>query len=101
MVLQEQYFRNGLGEKESLRDLVNLKVGDQHYKAVFEDLNDSRSPAEISALNEWRDLKKILREFKSVSLKNGITPVLVYVPVAAHIYAEYTTNESSKNWLKI
>src|SRR5262249_39340954 len=36
-----------------------------------------------------------------VSEQNAIKPIIMYIPSTAHIYAQYSTEESGENWLKI
>lgn len=100
LVLRQQYFRFLRTAPEIRRELVDLKLGERRLKAIFGDPNDERSPEEILALSEFGELEKILKEFKEISVQHQVIPLLVYIPVTAHIYAEYMTEQSGPNWLK-
>jgi SGNH hydrolase-like domain, acetyltransferase AlgX len=50
---------------------------------------------------EWQALEQILQDFITICLENHVTPIIVYIPMAAHIYAQYSTEESGVNWLTI
>jgi hypothetical protein len=83
-------------------DVAFLDLGSgRQYKALLYHLNDPQAPDEILQTQEWRELRKILLNFKDISLKNHIMPIIVYFPTAAHIYASYSTNQSGRNWRAI
>jgi PAS domain S-box-containing protein len=70
-------------------------------KMVFLDRHLATSPDDRLRSPEWRALEKILVEFKAVSEQNHIVPLLLYIPGASEIYAEYSTRESGANWLRV
>ncbi len=100
LTLRQQYLRFQEPPPEVRKDLVDIKLGGRRLKAIFGDLNDERPPEEIAASGEFQELEKILKEFKEITLQHQILPFLVYIPVTAHVYAEYTTEASDENWLK-
>jgi hypothetical protein len=93
--------RLGLGTGGVHPDLVVLNLGAEKQKAVFYYKNDARSSEEMLQSAEWKALGDILAEFKAVAEANGIAPLVLYIPAAAHVYADLTTKESGANWLKI
>ncbi len=83
-------------------DLAVLRLPNgETEKMVFIDTHDTLSTDEILRTESWEDLKRILLEFKKVSAENGIVPVVLYIPMAASIYAEFSTAESGENWRRI
>lgn len=49
----------------------------------------------------WRVFEKILLDFKQISERNQIVPLLAYIPFSTEVYAEYSTRESGGNWLSL
>jgi hypothetical protein len=43
----------------------------------------------------------LLAEFRDLCLANNIVPIILYVPTATHIYADYSTEESGSHWLSL
>jgi PAS domain S-box-containing protein len=83
-------------------ELAVLKLGDSEtYKIRFVEQLDTRSPKEMLASEEWRQLKTVLTDVRDVCEKNGISLIVMYIPAAAHIYAEYSTKQSGETWLQI
>ena len=83
-------------------DLALLNLGDgKTHKLKFVEHLDTRSPKEMLASQEWRQLKTVLADVRAASEKNGITLVMIYIPAAAHVYAQYSTAQSGENWLTI
>jgi PAS domain S-box-containing protein len=70
-------------------------------RMVFIDHHSSRSTEDLLRSPEWRALENILREFKRVSERNDIVPIMVYLPTETEVYAQYTTRESGANWLSV
>jgi hypothetical protein len=77
--------------------ILDLK-GIMHAK-LFIDKFTKATPAEMLQTDEFRALKKVFGDFKGICDENGIQPVIVYIPAAWHIYAEYSTPQSGTNWL--
>ena len=82
-------------------DIADVNIGNQNYQLLFHYKSDPRPVDEIIGSTEWQYLKKILAEFRDISEQNGITPIVMYIPSTAHIYAQYSTKQSGENWLKI
>jgi PAS domain S-box-containing protein len=80
--------------------LINLGDGKTHKMKFVEHL-DTRSPKEMLASQEWQQLKTVLADVRAASEKNGIALVVIYIPAAAHVYAQYSTTQSGENWLTI
>ena len=82
-------------------DIAVLRLGNETHKVFLAHKNDLRPPAKIRGSPEWQALTTILQEFKAVATANGIVPVVVFIPTAAHIYADYSTAQSGANWLRL
>jgi PAS domain S-box-containing protein len=83
-------------------DLALIDVGDgKTHKMKFVEHLDTRSPKEMLASQEWQQLKTVLADVRAASEKNGIALVVIYIPAAAHVYAQYSTTQSGENWLTI
>jgi hypothetical protein len=82
-------------------DIVVINLQGTIHKALFRHKNYSQSTDEMLRSTEWQALKRILHEFNTICLENHITPIVVHIPMAAHIYAQYSTAESGVNWLTI
>jgi PAS domain S-box-containing protein len=80
--------------------LINLGDGKTHKMKFVEHL-DTRSPKEMLASDEWRQLKTVMADVREACEQNGISLVVMYIPAAAHVYAQYSTTQSGDNWLKI
>jgi len=87
------------GEREINPDLALLHLGNENHKVLF--FYKIKINKDLLNSEEGVELRKVLMEFKSVCIENHIAPIVVYIPIAAHIYAEYSTSESGTNWLKI
>jgi hypothetical protein len=79
-------------------DLVSLQIADKEFKTIMFYKNDTRSTEEIIRSVEWKELRNILEAFNSICQKHEITPIVLYIPDAANIYAQYITAESGTNW---
>lgn len=83
-------------------DLALLNLGDgKTHKMKFVEHLDTRSPKEMLDSQEWRQLKDVLAEVRQTCEKNGISLVMMYIPAAAHVYAQYSTTQSGENWLRL
>ena len=67
---------------------------------LFIDRLITKAPEEILASNSGRRLKEILLQF-NLCERNKIIPMIMFIPSADHIYAEYSTQQSGRSWLKI
>ena len=82
-------------------DVAVVTIGNRNYKVLFHYKSDPRPVDQIVQSTEWKHLREILAEFKDISQRNGITPIIMYIPSTGHIYAQYSTEQSGVNWLKI
>ena len=82
-------------------NLVVLNVGGKKHVSLFFFKNETTPANELLRAREWQELKRILQEFKNVCETNNITPIVMFLPIKEHIYAEYSTEQNSENWLKI
>jgi PAS domain S-box-containing protein len=80
-------------------DLAELNLGPGKRERIL--LPDSSTRYFETALDKgnWMALQRILRDFRDVSKANQITPVVLYVPAPARVYAPFSTADSGKNWL--
>lgn len=82
-------------------DIAMINLGGEKIPTVFSYRNEERPPDELLMTSEWTALKDLLRQFKAICLENVIVPIVMYIPTKAHIYAEYTSPNSGKNWSTI
>jgi hypothetical protein len=82
-------------------DIVVLRLGTDEHRVRLFYRNDRRSTREITRSSEWKELTRLLGEFKTVAMANKIVPVVIYIPTATHIYAEYSTLDSGARWQKV
>ena len=80
--------------------IVRTKDGSER-RMVFIDQISSESPENMLSTPEWAEFKRKMIDFRDFSHANNVTPVVVLIPAAVHIYAEYSTRNSGENWLKI
>jgi len=93
---------NMYGSRPVHPDVVVVEIGKKAtYKMLFIDRLIPESAEEILASNNGRHLKEILIEFKELCVRNKIVPLIMFIPSAAHIYAQYSTEMSGRNWLKV
>jgi hypothetical protein len=83
-------------------EVAVVRIGNNaSYKILFIDRLMTKSTEEILQTDDWHQLKNILVEFRNTCAQNEIVPILLFIPSAAHIYAEYSTKDSGRNWLRI
>jgi hypothetical protein len=58
-------------------------------------------PAQLLSTNEFRAIGAFLLEFAKICRSQGIASLIVYIPTAAHVYAQHSTPESGSEWLLI
>ena len=81
-------------------DVAVLSLGDKKLKVVFPANGSVMGTAdEMLRSKEFDLLRQLLAEFRYLCVSNNIIPIIVYLPTANHIYAEYSTQESGRNWL--
>jgi acetyltransferase AlgX (SGNH hydrolase-like protein) len=93
-------FRNPEPTK-SLADLANLRLQNDDVQMLLADKVSTETTENMLKSDEWKNLKSILVEFRDLAHAHQILPMIVYIPLAAHIYAEYSTPASGENWLKV
>ena len=81
-------------------DLAVVNIGQNTYKMLIPPENKISSSAELLASQYGEALKEILSEFKNLSVDSGIVPIIVYIPTITTIYAEHSSDQSGKNWLR-
>jgi PAS domain S-box-containing protein len=95
-------FNQLVGTRSVHPDVAVLKLpGGGVARMVFDDSPVTKSADELLQSPEWRALEKILIDFKNATEKRHIIPLLLYIPGATEIYAEYSTLESGGNWLRV
>ena len=80
------------------QDLVKLELSGRTVIDKFGYEVDTRSPEELIGTWEIDELRRLLAEFRALCTKQDIVPVVVYVPIKAHVYAEHTSSDSGKRW---
>jgi PAS domain S-box-containing protein len=80
-------------------DLAELNLGDGQIDRILLPDSSTRYFETMSGEENWLALEGILREFRDVSRANQITPIVLYVPAPARIYAPFSTEQSGQNWL--
>jgi PAS domain S-box-containing protein len=95
-------FNQVVGARSVHPDVAILKLpGGGVARMVFDDGHVTKSADELLESPEWRGLEKILIDFKNAAEKRHIIPLLLYIPGATEIYAEYSTLESGGRWLRV
>ena len=64
-------------------------------------MNTTRSTQAIEQTDNWQELRRLLLKFRTICVEHAIVPALLFIPTSAHIYAEYSTDQSGTNWLEI
>jgi len=91
-----------IGPGYSHPDVATVKLPDADaYKVLIVDKAPATSVEDMLLMDDWKELARVLREFRNISTAHAIKPVILYIPMASSIYAEYTTEESGTNWLKV
>jgi PAS domain S-box-containing protein len=83
-------------------DLAVLDVGQgEPIKMLFVEKLSGQSPDQMLASPAWKQLRTVLADFHDLCEEQGIVPIIIYIPAAAHVYAQYSTEQSGANWLAI
>lgn len=80
-------------------DIAVLRLGKQQYSVVLPEVSGVQPAREMLQTEKFRVLAQLLAEYKEVSVKNGIVPIVLYIPAATHIYAPHSTDQSGSRWL--
>ena len=79
--------------------IVDLN-GRPHPK-LFIDKLPATTTAQMLASEEFQAIRNLLTQFKEICRSHGIVPLILYIPTASQIYAEYSSPESGSQWLDI
>jgi hypothetical protein len=71
------------------------------YPKVFIDKLPATTPAQMLASEEFQAIRNLLIQFKEICRSHGIVPLVLYIPTASQIYAEYSSPASGSQWLDI
>jgi hypothetical protein len=76
-------------------DLGVFRVGTKDVRMKLEPdfWNPTESPEQLLASDPWRELSSLLAEVRQLSLANGITPIVVYIPTTIQVYGRQFTGE--------
>jgi hypothetical protein len=89
------HFQSLAGNLATVRLPTNLT-----FRIAFIDIAGPQSSDEIQETDNWSELKRLFLKFKALCVEHGIVPIILFIPTAAHIYAEYSTDQSGVNWLR-
>jgi len=92
----DAYFRSLPADLASVRLPTN-----RTFPIAFIDKQNTQSSGEIQKTENWKEFKALLIKFKKICVEHRIAPIILFIPTAAHIYAEHSTDQSGANWLKI
>lgn len=81
-------------------ELAILNLNGRLYPKLFIDAPPEATTDEMLASEEFQAIRKFFREFREVCQINAVTPLLVYIPTALHVYAPYATKASGRRWLE-
>ncbi len=70
----------------------------QTFPMVFIDRQNPESSERIQKSEEWQQLKATLTKFSTICAEHGVKPIFLFIPTAAHIYAEYSTDRGGSDW---
>jgi hypothetical protein len=99
--MQVQLAENKFYSEKIHPDVADVNIGHKNYPMLFYHRADTRPPDEIERSKELQQLKAILAEFRDISAQHGIQPMIMFIPSMVHIYAEHSTEQSGRNWLKV
>lgn len=83
------------------KKLIEIDLHGKRVKAIFSSFPDKRAPAEILKDTDGKALAGIFAEFKTLAEERNITPIVVFLPMLAHIYGPMTTQNSGAHWKAI
>ena len=70
-------------------------------KMLFVNEHAAKSTEQLLSSPEWEAMARFLVDFKDLCEQHEITPVVVYIPSASEVYAQYSTLDSGSNWLAV
>ena len=91
-----------IAQRRSHPDLAVISLPNGvRKKMLFVNQHAAKSTEQLLASAEWEAMVRFLVDFKDLCEQNEITPVIVYIPTASEVYAEYSTLDSGANSLGI
>jgi hypothetical protein len=82
-------------------EVAILNLNGRIYPSLFIDKMPEVAVDRMLATEEFRGIQEYLNQFRDICQANAITPILVYIPTPAHVYAGYTTKASGSAWLHV
>jgi SGNH hydrolase-like domain, acetyltransferase AlgX len=82
-------------------EIAILNLQGKVYPKLFVDRFSAATTAEMLAREEFAALEDVFGKFRELCRAHGITPVVVYIPAAVHVYAKYSRQVSGMRWLRI
>lgn len=83
------------------QQLVEVSLNRKPEKMRFGKLTETRSLKELLFSEEGKALGEVVKEFKKEADRQNIFPVLLFIPMSAHVYAPYATENSGSEWMKV
>jgi hypothetical protein len=71
------------------------------FPIVFIDRVPTETPDAIQKTKNWQQFRTVVSKFRALCMEHRIIPSIVFIPTAAHIYAQYSTDRSGKRWLQV
>jgi PAS domain-containing protein len=95
-------FRQVMGTKFPHPEVATLGLPHGATESlVLLDPHTRKSTDELLTSPEWHAWGRILEAFKELCVENGIVPMLVYIPAATEVYAQYVLPQSGAHWLQL
>ena len=95
-------FRSIVGTRAVQPDLAVLRLPDGVTKRIlFVNHHSVKSAENLLRSPAWQAMAKILVDFKRLCEQHQIVPLILYIPAASEVYAEYSTRDSGVNWLRV
>jgi hypothetical protein len=82
-------------------DVAMLELNGRSYPKVFIDKLPATASAQMLASEEFRAMRTLLTQFNDICRSHDIVPLVLYIPTAAQIYAQYSTAQSGSHWRDI
>ncbi len=83
-------------------DLAWVRLPNQAvFPMVFVDRVPTENADAIQRTENWQQIRTLLSRFRALCVQHNITPSILFVPTAAHIYAQYSTDRSGREWLLV
>ena len=80
-------------------DLAWVRLPNQAvFPMVFVDRVPTENADAIQRTENWQQIRTLLSRFRELCVEHNITPSILFVPTASHIYAQYSTDRSGREW---